>query len=160
MLLLYKKDFLLASSLNVLKLYLATSCSSLKHLFHGTSSGGLNCSTPKVGLVTQSPSSTWHVTSSGPAPHWASHMAAKFLLSESMYDEACEWMNKYILYGTFCLLKCSRVWGAWVAQLVKHPILDFSSGHDLRVLGSNPISGSMLSTECACPSPSAPLSLK
>ena len=29
-------------------------------------------------------------------------------------------------------------WGAWVAQEVKHPILDFDSHHDLRVQGSNP----------------------
>ena len=35
--------------------------------------------------------------------------------------------------------------GAWVAQLVKHPTLDFSSGHDLMVhefepnMGLNPM---------------------
>ena len=28
--------------------------------------------------------------------------------------------------------------GAWVAQLVKHPILDFSSGHGLTVGGTEP----------------------
>ena len=27
------------------------------------------------------------------------------------------------------------LWGAWVAQLVKHPTLDFGSGHDLIVHG-------------------------
>ena len=27
---------------------------------------------------------------------------------------------------------------AWVAQSVKHPTLDFSSGHDLPVKGSSP----------------------
>ena len=26
--------------------------------------------------------------------------------------------------------KVYRLWGTWVAQLVKHPILDFGSGHD------------------------------
>ena len=26
-------------------------------------------------------------------------------------------------------------WGAWVAQLVEHLTLDFTSGHDLRVVG-------------------------
>jgi len=31
-------------------------------------------------------------------------------------------------------LKDLRSWGAWVAQLVKHPTLDFSSGQDLRVM--------------------------
>jgi len=40
-----------------------------------------------------------------------------------------------------------------VAQLVIHLTLDFSSGHDdLRVVGSNPGSGSAFSTESACPS--------
>jgi len=39
--------------------------------------------------------------------------------------------------------------GCWVAQLVECPSLDFSSGHDLRVMGSSPKSGSMLSRESA-----------
>lgn len=47
--------------------------------------------------------------------------------------------------------------GAWVAQLVELP-LDFSSGHDLRVMGlSPPTSGSVFSAESAGPSPSSPL---
>ena len=43
-------------------------------------------------------------------------------------------------------------WGAWVTQWVKASA--FSSGHDLRVLGSSPTSGSLLSRE-----PASPLSL-
>ena len=39
--------------------------------------------------------------------------------------------------------------GTWVAQLVEHLALGFSSGHDLRVLRSSPVSGSMLSMESA-----------
>jgi len=39
--------------------------------------------------------------------------------------------------------------GAWVAQSVKQLTLDFSSGRDLRVLGSGPASGSALSGETA-----------
>ena len=36
-------------------------------------------------------------------------------------------------------------WDTWVAQLVEHPTLDVSSGHDLMVLmGLSPMSGSML----------------
>ena len=31
--------------------------------------------------------------------------------------------------------KKDALWGAWVTQLVKRPILDFGSGHDLTVLG-------------------------
>ena len=34
-------------------------------------------------------------------------------------------------------LKIELHWGAWVAQSFEHPTLDFSSGHDLRVLGSS-----------------------
>ena len=40
-------------------------------------------------------------------------------------------------------------WGAWVAQLVKHPTLDFSSGHDVMFVSSSPMSGSELSVESA-----------
>ena len=37
--------------------------------------------------------------------------------------------------------------GAGVAQLVKYPILDFSSGHNLRVMRSSPVSGLALGIE-------------
>ena len=36
-----------------------------------------------------------------------------------------------------------------MAQLVKHPTLGFHSGHDLRVVGMRPISGSSLWVEPA-----------
>jgi len=36
-----------------------------------------------------------------------------------------------------------------VAQSVKHPTLAFGSGHDLRVVRSSPVSGSMLGVEAA-----------
>ena len=39
--------------------------------------------------------------------------------------------------------------GAWVAQSVEHLTLDFSSGHDPRVVGFSPASGSVLSMEPA-----------
>ena len=32
--------------------------------------------------------------------------------------------------------------GTWVAQSVKRPTLDFSSSHDLRILGLSPAAGS------------------
>ena len=38
---------------------------------------------------------------------------------------------------------------AWVAQLVKHPTLDFGSGHDPRVVGSSPALDSVLSMKPA-----------
>ena len=36
-----------------------------------------------------------------------------------------------------------------MALLVKHPTLGFSSGHDLKVVGLDPVSGSVLSMESA-----------
>ena len=36
---------------------------------------------------------------------------------------------------------CRRSWGAWVAQLVKHLTLGFSSGLGLRVMRWSPASG-------------------
>ena len=52
--------------------------------------------------------------------------------------------------------------GAWVAQSVKHPTLDFGSAHDLRVPEIKPPSGSLLTEQSLlgilsllslCPSP-------
>ena len=39
--------------------------------------------------------------------------------------------------------------GTWVAQLLRRPTLDFSSGHDLTVVRSSPALGSVLGTEPA-----------
>ena len=36
-----------------------------------------------------------------------------------------------------------------MALLVEHPAPDFGSGHALRVIGSSPVSGSMLTVETA-----------
>ena len=36
-------------------------------------------------------------------------------------------------------LKNVKIWGTWVAQLVKRPTLDISSGLDLRIMSSSPI---------------------
>ena len=47
-------------------------------------------------------------------------------------------------------IKREGEWGTWVAQLVKCPTLDFGSGNDLRVLGSSPMSGTLLNRESAC----------
>jgi len=46
--------------------------------------------------------------------------------------------------------------GAWMAQSVEHPTLDFSSGHDLRVVGLSPVLGSVLGGESAGESLSSP----
>ena len=52
--------------------------------------------------------------------------------------------------------------GCWMAQLVKHSTLDFSSGHDLRVMGLSPTSDFALGMEPALDSffPSPSVSLK
>ena len=49
--------------------------------------------------------------------------------------------------------------GPWVVQSVEHPTLGFSSGHDLRVMRSRPVSGSKLSEESAKVSLPLPLPL-
>ena len=57
----------------------------------------------------------------------------------------------------------TKSWGTWVGQSVKHPTLDFSSGHSLMVLEFEPhISLCVDSMEPAWVSlsPSLPLSLK
>ena len=43
----------------------------------------------------------------------------------------------------------NKLWGAWMAQSVERLMLDFSSGHNPRIMGSSPISGSALSVEPA-----------
>ena len=51
-------------------------------------------------------------------------------------------------------------WGAWVAQLVEHPTLEFSSGHNLTVCGFKPRIGLRAdSMEPAWDSPSLSLPL-
>ena len=47
-------------------------------------------------------------------------------------DKSLVWLTKK---------KGCMTWGAWVAQSVKCPTLDFSSGHDLRVHGFEPCIG-------------------
>ena len=47
--------------------------------------------------------------------------------------------------------------GTWVAQSVEHPTPDFSSGHDLGVMGLSPKSGSEVGMGSGWDSLSAPL---
>ena len=47
------------------------------------------------------------------------------------------------------VLTKSKFRGAWMAQSVKHPMIGFGSGRDLRVMGSSLTLGSVLSTESA-----------
>ena len=51
-----------------------------------------------------------------------------------------------------CHLKMVKMWSAWVVWLVEHQSLGFGSGHDPRVMGLSPTSGSSLSTQSACDS--------
>lgn len=50
--------------------------------------------------------------------------------------------------------KNSKPRRVWVAQLVERFTLGFSSGHDLKMESFSLASSSMLSRDCACPSPS------
>ena len=45
--------------------------------------------------------------------------------------------------------KDDKCWRAWVAQVVKHPNLDFYSGHDLWVVRLSIVSGCTLGMEPA-----------
>ena len=57
-----------------------------------------------------------------------------------MVVQPCEYTQNH------CIVSFKRVisQGAKVAQLVEHLALDFGSGHDPRVVGSSPTSGSIL----------------
>ena len=58
------------------------------------------------------------------------------------------------------ILANAGVGGAWVAQLIKHPTLDFCSGHDLTVCEIEPCVGLCLHWQHgACLGFSLPLSL-
>ena len=60
----------------------------------------------------------------------------------------CLWLLAYMEAHVEIFLKIEWIsWGTWVAQLFKHPTLDFGSGHDLRIVGSSPMSGSALGKE-------------
>ena len=50
-------------------------------------------------------------------------------------------------------------WGTRVAQLVERPTLDFGSGHDVRVMGGSPGSGSAVTPQRLLGILSLPLSL-
>ena len=54
-----------------------------------------------------------------------------------------------LLFTTIQFTKILLPQDAWVARSGKHLTLDFGSGHDLRVLGSDPESSSVLSRESA-----------
>ena len=64
--------------------------------------------------------------------------------------KACQFLLKLIMYLSYApeTLMLSKE-STWVAQLVKYLTLDVRSGHDLRDLGSNLKSGSMLGRESA-----------
>ena len=70
------------------------------------------------------------------------------------------WDILICMFGVMCYTLSSRQkvmdWGAWVSQWVKASA--FGSGHDPRVLGLSPASGSLLSREPASSSLSACLS--
>ena len=49
-------------------------------------------------------------------------------------------MSKHTSFYLILYIELRNItfWGTWVAQLVKHPTLGFSSGHDLTVCGFEP----------------------
>ena len=67
------------------------------------------------------------------------------LLAESLQSHTSR--NSLLPHEEFA--KVHKTWGAWVAQLAEHPIVGFSSSHDLRIIRSRPILGCTLSRESA-----------
>ena len=55
------------------------------------------------------------------------------------------WVSTFLHYS----LKNIKIWGAWVAQSVECPTLDFSSAHGFMVMGWSPMSGFVLNMEPA-----------
>lgn len=70
----------------------------------------------------------------------------KIILSFDLYLSL---MFLQLFAKTVNLLLIVQIWVALMAQLVKGPSLGFGLGHDLRVIGLSPASGSVLSGESA-----------
>ena len=73
----------------------------------------------------------------------------KFLKSSMKIVRHYKWSNIFFWKAELFYKVNKYPWGAWEAQLVELPTLDFSSGHDPRVVGSSPVSGSVLGMEPA-----------
>ena len=54
-----------------------------------------------------------------------------------------------MLWGITLTLLKNIPRGTWVVQSTEHLTLEFGSGHDPKVVGSNPVSGSVLNVEPA-----------
>ena len=72
-----------------------------------------------------------------------------YLVSLSPPTLICLLLNLLILFTLFTYNAYCKTdtWGTWVAQSVGCQTLDFSSGHNLRVVRSSPKMGSVLSGE-------------
>ena len=70
-----------------------------------------------------------------------------------MSDKTCKYYGSLIgrlwvkIDVHICLKNLTR--GTWVSQSVEYLTLDFGSGHDLRIVRSSPVVGSMLDMEAA-----------
>ena len=78
-----------------------------------------------------------------------------------MYKALTIWNFSYFGDTLDAIKVIGQSWCAWVAQLLTRSTLDFGSGHDLTVVESSPMSGSVLGVQPAwvlspSPSPSSP----
>ena len=84
---------------------------------------------------------------------------------EPASDSGSPSLSLPLLLALCSFSKINRHWGAWVAQLVKHPTLDLGPGHDLTVGEFEPrirlctISDWHSVSPSLCPSPACALSL-
>ena len=66
-----------------------------------------------------------------------------------MYKALTIWNFSYFGDTLDAIKVIGQSWGAWVAQLLTCSTLDFGSGHDLTVVESSPMSGSVLGVQPA-----------
>ena len=70
-----------------------------------------------------------------------------YVKSKSGCPSSCRILSQVFPELYFTNLKTNKVWGTWVAQLVKGLTLGFSSGHALRGHEMEPAQGSTLGRE-------------
>ena len=75
------------------------------------------------------------------APPWLLFSLSQNKLTLKKKTKKRIFPNKPRQSGSSLFFKGPKTQGAWVAQSVKQPTLDFSSGHDLTVVRLSPVSG-------------------
>ena len=96
-------------------------------------------------MASRYPFSSYFVQDLGYDCRSGSKFHAPFINDATLLNTEFYFLSVHI----YLILKFKHIWGVRVAQSVKCLTLDFGLGHDFRVLGSNPRSGTMHSGESA-----------